>query len=260
MHNRYRHGRYEAYFEPSFHVSILGVCRTIFKEALSIFYSDNLFWFECIPLGSPLLNFKIAHSRTAYKGLNVQRKLVVGWVKSLRWLMPSLLHGRLGCDAAPNYGRGMIQHIGLLMAYNDIYLDRFGRVSSSAVSLAAVLRDFAVSGLTLKTARLDLRFDNFCGPDDFSEDSNIMKAAIALVVRERIVISASGYVDEAVGPFVNALAKRKAWKVTYSRSSLHPESTIQEEIDGDTSTSEMMHDDIFEESVSYVHSWQLFPA
>ena len=260
MHNRYRHGRYEAHFEPSFHLSILGVCHTIFKEALSVFYGDNLFWFECIPLGPPRLNFKIAHSRTAYKGLKLQRKLVVGWVKSLRWMTPNILHGRLGCDAAPNYGRGMIQHIGLVMAYNDIYLDRFGRVSSSAISLAAVLRDFAVSGLALKTARLDLRFDNYCGPDDFSADSNIMKAAIALVVRERIVISASGYVDEFVGPFVSALAMRKAWKVAYTKNSLHPDSHIQEDIDGDTSTTEMVDEDSFEESTSYVHTWHLFPA
>lgn len=246
MHNRYRHGRYEAYFEPSYHLSISQVCRTISKEALSIFYGENLFWFECFPLGPPRINFGIAHSRTGYKGLKFQQSLIMGWVKSLRWLMPDLLHSRLGCDAAPNYGRGMIQHVGLFMIYNDILLDRFGKVSSSAIALAAVLRDFAVSGVSLQTARLDLRFDNFCEPSEFAADSNIMKAAIALTVRERIVISASGQVDKAVGTFVKALAKKKAWNVAYTKSSL--EGIVQEEKDS------------FEESVSYEHSWQLFPA
>ena len=260
MHNRYRHGRYEAYFEPSFHLSILAVCYTIFKEALSIFLGENLFWFECVPLGPPRINFRIAHSRTGYKGLKLQQKLVIGWIKSLRWLTPKLLHGRLGCDAGPDYGRGMIQHVGLVMNYNDIVLDRFGKVSSSAISLAAILRDFAVSGVSLRTARLDLRFDNYCEPSEFAADSNIMKAAIALVVRERIVISAIGYVDEAVGYFVKALAKRKAWEVAYSRSGLYPESIVQEDIDEDTSTTEVAEDGSFEESVNDVHSWQLFPA
>ena len=54
-------------------------------------------------------------------------------------------------------------------------------------------------------------------PEAFAAGSNLMKAALALDVGVKIMITASGYVDETIGGFANALAGRKGWEVTATR-------------------------------------------
>lgn len=145
------------------------------------------------------------------------------------------------------------------MSYGDVYLDRLGRASSSAVSLAALLRAFAVSRVSFRTARLDLRFDDVCEPDAFAVDSNFMKAALALFVRGRIVITASGCGDESVGHFANVLARRKTWEVTYIKTTtLHGDRIDQRDVNENDITSEMEEEESFAESERYVYVWQLF--
>ena len=268
LHNRFRHGRYEAFFEPSFRLSILRVCRTVSREALSIFYGDNIFWFVCEPLGAPKIDFRILNSKYSFRVIKWQQKLALAYIKSTRFLTPRIIHDKLGCGSSTIYWRGRLQHIGLIMYYDDYFVDRFEKPVSCAVSLAGLLRDLAVSGVSLKTAKLDLRFGEYCEPEAFAAGSNLIKAALALDVGERITITASGFVGETIGGFVNSLAGRKGWdvaatKMTYGSNgaelvqpdaaqggSMSRGNEIEENDPKEEDSEHVVHD---------VYTWQLFP-
>lgn len=154
------------------------------------------------------------------------------------------------------------------MYYDDYYVDRFEKPISSAVSLAGLLRDLVVSGVVLKTARLDLRFGEFCAPEAFAAGSNIMKAARALDVGERIVITASGCVDASIGGFAGALARSKGWEVVARKAVYGSDGAELDADQGDSVNrrNEIIgNDSISEEGTSEhavydVHIWQLFPG
>lgn len=271
LHNRFRHGRYEAFFEPSFRLSILRVCRIVSREALSIFYGDNVFWFVCEPLGAPKIDFKIGNSKHCFRGIKWQQKLALAYIKSISCLTPRIFHDKLGCGSSTVYWRERLQHVGLIMYYDDYFVDRFEKPVSSAISLAGLLRDLAISGVALKTAKLDLRFGDYCEPEAFAAGSNLMKAALALDVGERIVITASGYVDETIGGFANTLAESKNWEVAATKLTYGSNGVELTGLDADQSDSMSRRNEIeendstpeeeeeSEHAVHDVYTWRLFP-
>ena len=208
-HNRMRHGRYEAWFEPIFELSLLRVCRFIREETRSILYGENVFWFDCVPLGASAIDVGITESKLAYKGIRWQRNLVGYWSSVLRFLTPKSLHNPLRC--ADHDGFRQIQHIGMDLCCNDYGKDRFGQRPNSTLSLAAALRNFTQSGFSLRTAKLDIRRGDCCKPDALTLNSVAMQAALGLVVSEEIIITAAEFMDQSIVDFVRALAKKKAW-------------------------------------------------
>lgn len=156
------------------------------------------------------------------------------------------------------------------MYYDNYPLDRFEKPVSCAVSLAGLLRDLAVSGVSLKTAKLDLRFGEYCEPEAFAAGSNLMKAALALDVGEKIAITASGFVGETIGGFANALAECKGWevaamKMTYGSNGAELGQPDADQGDSMTRRIEVEEDDLSpeeedsEDEVHDVYTWQLFP-
>ena len=157
------------------------------------------------------------------------------------------------------------------MYYDNYPFDRFEKPVSCAVSLAGLLRDLTVSGVSLKTAKLDLRFGEYCEPEAFAADSNLMKAALALEVGERITITASGFVGETIAGFANALAICKGWEVVNTKMTYGSHGAVLAPADADQGDSmsgriEVEEDDPSpeeeedsEDEVHDVYTWQLFP-
>ncbi|KAG6997747.1 hypothetical protein G7Y79_00038g075060 [Physcia stellaris] len=271
LHNRFRHGRYEAFFEPSFRLSIFRVCRIVSSEALSIFYGDNVFWFVCEPLGPPKIDFKIGNSKHCFRGIKWQQKLALAYIKSISCLTPRIFHEKLGCGSSTIYWRKRLQHVGLIMYYDDYFVDRFEKPVSSAISLAGLLRDLAISGVALKTAKLDLRFGDYCEPEAFAAGSKLMKAALALDVGERIVITVSRYNDVTKGGFANALAENKDWelaatKLTYGSNGVElarPDANQSDSMSRRKAIEEtdptLEEEEDPEHAAHDVYTWRLFP-
>ena len=232
--NRMRHGRYAAYFEPVFDLSILRTCRIIYKEAMSILYGENVLWFDCLPLGSQVIDFKLSQSKLSYKGIRLQRKLIGLWNSMLRILTPKSCHIPLRCSRDDGFGR--VQHVGLTMRYDNHSIDQYGKIPNCSRSMAAALRNFTQSGFSSQTAKLEIKFDNYCEPDDFALDSVLMRAALGLLVEREIIITATGFVDESIGEFASALAKRKGWGVERKETyhAVHYESDDEDSNDAET--------------------------
>ena len=259
MHNRYRHGRYEAYFEPSFYLAIFGVCRLVSREAISIFYEENIFWFECEPLGPAKIHLKVSNSKYGYKGMKFQQKLIGGCIKSLTHLTPSLVRRVLCFDSTSNLWSGRVQHMGLVLPFERFGEDRFGELPSSSVSLSSLLRDLALSGVSLRTARLEIRFSD-AYPLKAFEGSNLMKAAQALIVKERIVVTASGVVDEEFGSFAHTLAGSKGWKVATTINNYGMDKTTADPIVLGEPDEARVDYESFVESIGRSFVWQLTPS
>ena len=156
------------------------------------------------------------------------------------------------------------------MYYDDYFVDRFEKPVSSAISLAGLLRDLAISGVALKTAKLDLRFEDYCEPEAFAAGSNLMKAALALDVGERIVINASGYVDETISGFANTLAESKDWEVAATKLTYGSNGVELTRLDADQGdsmsrrkaieeTDPNPEEEDAEHAVHDVYTWRLFP-